>query len=251
MECGCISPRSAEYKRIKSKCLTHTLSCDDRPYRGRLRGQRKSGQECDPRPVESCGEGVHTPGSACRPCRGAVCEAPCAPETLEETYVRRVRARVVRAEAPGQAGAARGGRHSWRGVRASAQSRHRPREECSEHLTEVQVTQRASPQVRSPVHARAFHHLERSPAPGSQPWVSTLPVLRSLWGSLSESVAPKCSLRVVCFPQPGVSKALPCWGVCQDCLLSVGEHCPLHGSPALCVTFVSCWTSGLFLPLGC
>ena len=159
---------------------------------------------------------MQTPGSACRPCRGAVCEAPCAPETLEETDVRRVGARVVRAEAPGQAGAARSGRHSWRGARAHAQSRHRPREECWEHLTDVQVTQREA-EVRSPVHARAFHHLERSPAPGSQPRVSTLAILRSLWESLSESVAPKCSLRVVCcdwlLPQPGVSQALPC-GAC-------------------------------------
>lgn len=70
----------------------------------------------------------------------------------------RVRARVVQAEAPGQAGAARGGRHSWQGARAHAQSRHRPRGECWEHLTDVQVTQRES-ELRSPVHARAFHHL--------------------------------------------------------------------------------------------
>lgn len=69
-----------------------------------------------------------------------MCEAPRAPETLEEPDVRRVRARVVRAEAPGQAGAARGGRHSWRGVRAYAQSRHRPREECPGRFTEVRVT---------------------------------------------------------------------------------------------------------------
>ena len=138
-----IFSRSSACERMQPRCLTHTLSSYDRPCRGLLGGSEKVRPGVRGPP---CWE-LRTPGSTCRPCRGAVCEALRAPETLEETDVWR-----VQAEAPGQARAARGGRPQPGVAWACSQSRRRPQEECSEHLAEM----RGGRQVGSPVHVRAF-----------------------------------------------------------------------------------------------
>lgn len=247
-----IFSRSSACERMQPRCLTHTLSSYDRPCRGLLGGSEKVRPGVRGPP---CWE-LRTPGSACRPCRGAVCEALRAPETLEETDVWR-----VQAEAPGQARAARGGRPQPGVVWACSQSRRRPQEECSEHLAEM----RGGRQVGSPVHVRAFiasrgtQPLALGPGPCSPnslllPSASLEPPTwsftpcscpLSLWSSPPGASPPSF------FPRPGVSKA-PRAVACVGTFFFRGvSPAPLRGCSASCLTFVSCWACGLVLPLGC
>lgn len=245
MLCGmrCVSSRSSAHKRIKSRCLAEDSW-----------GLRES-QARSARPTL-----LGAAGSGCA--LQAVREALRAPEALEETDMGRVLARVVRAEAPGQAGAARGGRPQLGGVRACAQSRHRPQEECSEHLAEIRVTQCVSCQARSPVHVKAFltsrgtQLLALCPGPHS-PLLAVLTPRScplSLWSS-PPGPSPRSAVRAWSsvtgfFPRPGVSKAL-CAVVCVRTFFFVWVNTVLlDGYPAFCLTFISCWTSGLVLPLG-